>query len=59
VGDIITHINGVRVMNYEEMRAELTKNTVGDTVTLTLIRLDNQTRKVTEFNVKVRLGEMK
>ncbi|MBQ3069664.1 MAG: trypsin-like peptidase domain-containing protein [Clostridia bacterium] len=59
VGDIITHINGVRVMNYEEMRAELTKNTVGDIVTLTLIRLDNQTRKVTEFNVKVRLGEMK
>lgn len=59
VGDIITHVNGVRVMNYEEMRTELTKGKVGDTVTLTLIRLDRQTRKVTEFDIKVKLAEMK
>ncbi|MBQ4617070.1 MAG: trypsin-like peptidase domain-containing protein [Clostridia bacterium] len=58
-GDIITHVNGVRVMNYEEMRTELTKNKVGDTITLTLIRLDRQTRKTTEFDVKAKLGEMK
>lgn len=56
-GDIITHVDGVRVIDYAQMRTELTSHQVGDTITLTLIRLNQQTRKVTEFDVTVVLQE--
>ncbi|MBR5134366.1 MAG: trypsin-like peptidase domain-containing protein [Clostridia bacterium] len=56
-GDIITHVNGVRVMDYAEMRAELVKYNVGDSVTLTLIRLDRSSREVETFTVTVKLQE--
>ncbi len=58
-GDIITHVNGVRVTNYEEMRTELTSYEVGDSITLTLLRLDRQTRLVTDFDIAVTLAESK
>lgn len=56
-GDIITHVDGKRVTDYAEMRAELTSHEVGDTITLTLLRLDRQTRTTTEFNISVVLQE--
>ncbi len=56
-GDIITHVNGKRVTDYAEMRAELTSHKVGDTVKLTLLRLDRQTRTTTEFDITVTLQE--
>ncbi len=57
VGDIITHVDGVRVTDYATMRTELTKHGVGDNVTLTLLRLDNQSRTTESFDVTVKLGE--
>ncbi len=56
-GDIITHVNGKRVTDYAEMRAELTSHEVGETVTLTLLRLDRQTRTTIDFDVTVTLQE--
>ncbi len=56
-GDIITHVNDKRVTDYAEMRAELTSYEVGETITLTLIRLDRQTRETTEFDITVKLQE--
>ena len=58
-GDIITHVDGKRVMDYAEMRAELTRHEVGDTIELTLIRLNQQTRQVHEYTVNVTLKESK
>lgn len=55
-GDIITHVNGTRVKNYEEMRNELTKNEVGDEITLTLLRVE-RTGRSNSFDVKVTLQE--
>lgn len=57
VGDIITHVEGKRVTDYAEMRAELTSYKVGDTITLTLLRLDKQTRATQELKVDVTLKE--
>ena len=56
-GDIITHVNGKRVTDYAEMRAELTSHKVGETVTLTMLRLDRQTRTTIDFDVTVTLQE--
>lgn len=58
-GDIITHVDGKRVMDYTEMRTELTSHEVGDTITLTLIRLNQQTRQSHEYTVEVTLKESK
>ncbi len=55
-GDIITHVNGVRVKSYEEMRNELTKHAVGEQVTLTLLRVESAGRS-NSFDVRVRLLE--
>ena len=57
VGDIITHVDGVRVKSYEEMRMELAKHKVGDEITLTLLRLDSRTRQEYSFDVKCTLAE--
>lgn len=56
-GDIITHVNKVRVTTYAAMRTELTKYNVGDTITLTLLRVDNRTGKTVSFDVQCVLGE--
>lgn len=56
-GDLIVGVDGVEVENYAELRAELAKHKVGDTITLKLLRSSN--RKVTEFTVTVKLAEAK
>lgn len=56
-GDIITHVDGARVMDYAELRTELTAHKVGETVTLTLLRLDRQTRTTQEITVTIKLKE--
>jgi len=58
-GDIIIKVDGKRVMNYEEMRDQLTSHNVGDTISLTLLRLDRYTREVKEFDITVKLQEAK
>ncbi len=58
-GDIITHVNGVRVMSYAEMRAEIVKYNVGDTVKLTLLRLDRQLQTTHSFDITITLQESK
>lgn len=42
LGDIILGINGVRVKDYNQLRDEVEKYQVGDTVTLTLLRDNHQ-----------------
>lgn len=56
-GDLIVAVDSVEVENYAELRAELAQHTVGDTVTLTLLRSSG--RKVQELKVSVTLGEAK
>ncbi len=56
-GDLITAVDGVAVKSYAELRSELAKHEVGDTVTLTLLRSSD--RKVSEFTVTAKLGEAK
>lgn len=58
-GDIIVEVNGKRVMNYEEMRNQLTTYNVGDTITLTLLRLDRDKRQTEELEITVTLQEAK
>ncbi|MCI5165952.1 MAG: PDZ domain-containing protein [Candidatus Electrothrix sp. GM3_4] len=42
LGDIILGINGVRIKDYNQLRDEVEKYKVGDSVTLTLLRDNNQ-----------------
>ncbi len=56
-GDLITAVGSVEVESYAELRAELAKHKVGDTITLTLLRSTN--RRVEEFKVTVTLAEAK
>ncbi len=56
-GDLITKVDGKVIENYAELRSELAKHQVGDTVTLTLLRSEN--RKVQEFTISVQLREAK
>ncbi len=56
-GDLITAVDNVVVESYAELRSELAKHKVGDTVTLTLLRSEN--RQVREFSVSVKLSEAK
>ena len=56
-GDIITHVNGTRVTSYTAMRTELTKYNVGDTITLTLMRVESRTGQTVSFNVECVLAE--
>lgn len=51
-GDVITHVNDVKVENSTELIGEIYKHNVGDKVTLTFIR-DGQTKAV-----QVTLGEI-
>lgn len=56
-GDLIVAVGSVEVESYAELRAELAKHKVGDTVTLTLLRATN--RRVEELKVNVTLSEAK
>ena len=57
VGDVITHIAGVRVMNASELSAELSKHQVGEQVEITLYRINAGSRQQTSFTVTVTLVE--
>ncbi len=57
VGDIITHINDVRVKSYAEMREQLTSYAVGDTVTVTLMRIRRNNPTVETVTVSITLME--
>lgn len=57
VGDIITHIDGVRVKSYGEMREQLTSHKVGETISITLIRINRTGRSVDTFDITVTLME--
>lgn len=57
VGDIITAVDGVAVTDYSTMRAELSKHAVGDTVELTLVRVDSRTNSTRQITVRCVLAE--
>ncbi len=56
-GDLISAVDNVEVVDYASLRVALSKYSVGDTVTLTLLRATN--RKVESFKVDVVLTEYK
>ncbi len=57
-GDLITAVDGVDVTSYGDLRTELAKHQVGDTVELTLLR-SNRNGRVTSYTVRVTLNEQK
>lgn len=57
VGDIITHINDVRVKSYAEMREQLTSYPVGEKVTVTLMRIQRGNPSVDTITVEITLME--
>lgn len=57
VGDLIVSVNNVEVTDYSELRSELSKHKVGDSVTIGLLRSDSRTGRVSSFSVKVTLRE--
>ncbi len=59
IGDLITAVNGVKINGYSELRAEMAKHKAGDTVTLSLLRLDSRTGEQTKFDVTCTLKESK
>ncbi|MGI6264509.1 MAG: trypsin-like peptidase domain-containing protein [Acutalibacteraceae bacterium] len=59
VGDIVTHVDGVRVTTYAELRSQLSTHGVGDTVTLTLLHVNTRTRQVETITVSCVLQEGK
>jgi serine protease Do len=58
-GDLITAVDGVEIDGYGALRAELAKHKPGETVTLSLIRLNTRTGKETTFTVTCKLTESK
>ncbi len=56
-GDIITHVNDVRVVDYAELRAQLSTHKVGDKVTLTLLHVNPYNRQVETIKVTCVLQE--
>lgn len=57
VGDLIVAVDGVSITDYGELRSELAKHSVGDRVTLDLLRSDSRTGRVTSMTVSVVLQE--
>lgn len=55
-GDIITHVDDVRVTDYASLRAQLSTHKVGDTVTLTLLHVNNR-RQIETITVSCTLME--
>ncbi len=58
-GDLITAVDDVKIDGYGALRSELAKHKPGDTVALTLIRLNTRTGKETSFKVICKLTESK
>lgn len=56
-GDIITHVNGTRVKSYTELKNALSQYAIGDTVELTLLRVNPRTGQSNAFTVSVQLQE--
>ncbi len=56
-GDIITHINNVRVKSYAEMREQLTSYPVGENVTVTLMRIQRNSPTIETIDVQITLME--
>ncbi len=59
VGDLITAIDGVEIDGYGKLRSELAKHQAGDTVTLSIVRLDSRTGQETALKVTCTLKESK
>lgn len=60
VGDLITAVDGVKIRDgYSALRTEMAKHNAGDTVTLSLLRLDSRTGQETTFTVSCTLKESK
>ena len=59
VGDLITAVDGEKIDGYGTLRSALSKHTVGDNVTLTLLRLNSRTGEETTFTVTCKLAESK
>ncbi|MBR5524228.1 MAG: trypsin-like peptidase domain-containing protein [Clostridia bacterium] len=59
VYDLIVAVDGVTVTDYGTLRAELAKHKVGDEVTLSLLRSDQRTGRVSSLTVKAVLREQK
>lgn len=58
-GDLITAVDGVKIDGYGALRIQMAKHQPGDTVTLSLLRLDTRTGKETDFTVICKLKESK
>ncbi len=56
-GDIITHVNGTRVKSHTELKNALSQYTVGNTVELTLLRVNSRTGQGSTFTISVKLLE--
>lgn len=56
-GDIITHVDNVRVTNYAKLRTQLSAHKVGEKVTLTLLHVDTRSRQVKTITVTCTLQE--
>ncbi len=59
VGDLITAIDGKDITGYNDLRSELAKHKAGDTVTLSLTRLDSRTGQESKLTVNCKLVESK
>lgn len=57
VGDLIVSVDGEPVTDYGELRSALARHSVGDRVTLGMLRSDARTGRVSSFNVTVVLKE--
>lgn len=57
VGDIITHVNNVRVKSYAEMREQLTSYEVGETISITLLRIQRNSPTADTVTVEITLME--
>ena len=57
VYDLIVAVDGVKVVDYGTLRAELAKHNVGDTITLKLLRSNQRTGEVTTHYIEVTLKE--
>ena len=57
VGDLIVAVDDTTVTDYSSLRSALSKHAVGDQVTLTLMRSDSRTGRVSSFTVPVTLKE--
>lgn len=57
VNDLIVAVDGVQVVDYGTLRAELAKHQVGDKVKLKLLRSNRRTGQVTTHYVTVKLKE--